>query len=162
MRALRLVPEKTTFRFMRWRTFNFTASIAATIISLILVAVLGLNFGIDFRGGTLIEIKTTDGPADIAQIRELVGGLDLGDVQIQEFGSPDDVLIRVEQQDGGELAQQAVIEKVKSALGDTVEYRRVEIVGPQVSGPGKWSFPGDRRGCLVSGFAADLLATRGP
>ena len=134
MRALRLVPEKTTFRFMRWRTFNFTASIAATIISLILVAVLGLNFGIDFRGGTLIEIKTTDGPADIAQIRELVGGLDLGDVQIQEFGSPDDVLIRVEQQDGGELAQQAVIEKVKSALGDTVEYRRVEIVGPQVSG----------------------------
>ncbi|MCB1480093.1 MAG: protein translocase subunit SecF [Tepidamorphaceae bacterium] len=134
MRALRLVPDKTTFRFMRWRTFNFTASIAATILSLVLVAVMGLNFGIDFRGGTLIEIQTKDGPADIAQIRELVGDLGLGDVQIQEFGAPNDVLIRVEEQDGGELAQQAVIEKVKAALGDGVEYRRVEIVGPQVSG----------------------------
>lgn len=134
MRLLRLIPDKTTLQFMQWKNISFTVSIAATIASLALVAVLGLNFGIDFRGGTLIEIQTKDGPADIAQIRTEVGDLGLGDVQIQEFGSPSDVLIRVEQQEGGELAQQAVIEKVRAALGETVEYRRVEIVGPQVSG----------------------------
>ena len=105
MRLLKLVPDKTNFRFMRWRTVNFTGSIIATIVSLILVAVLSLNFGIDFRGGTLVEIKTINGPADLAQIRLQVGDLGLGDVQIQEFGSPEEVLIRVEQQEGGELAQ---------------------------------------------------------
>ena len=134
MRYLRLIPEKTEIGFMQWRRYSFVASVAAILASIVLVFTLGLNFGIDFRGGTLIEIQNKDGPADIAEIRAKVGGLGLGDVQIQEFGAPEDVLIRVEQQDGGELAQQAVIVKVRDALGDSVEYRRVEIVGPQVSG----------------------------
>ena len=81
MRLLKLVPDKTNFRFMRWRTVNFTGSIIATIVSLILVAVLSLNFGIDFRGGTLVEIKTINGPADLAQIRLQVGDLGLGDLR---------------------------------------------------------------------------------
>ncbi|MFN0263580.1 protein translocase subunit SecF [Tepidamorphus sp. 3E244] len=134
MRGLRLVPDKTYFTFMKWRTISFAFAVATTILSLGIVAVLGLNFGIDFRGGTLIEVQTKDGPANISAMREILGDLGLGDVQIQEFGAPNDVLIRVQEQEGGELAQQAVIEKVKGALGDQVEYRRVEIVGPQVSG----------------------------
>ncbi len=134
MRYLKLIPDQTAIRFMRWRSFSFAGSSAAIVASFILVIVLGLNFGIDFRGGTLIEIQSKDGPADIADIRTRVGDLGLGDVQIQEFGAPTDVLIRVEQQEGGELAQQAVIVKVREALGDSVDYRRVEIVGPQVSG----------------------------
>jgi len=103
------------------------------LLSVVLFFGVGLNYGIDFKGGTLIEIKTTDGPADIGELRDKLNGLGLGDVQIQTFGAPDDVLIRVQEQPGGESAQQAVVDKVKGALGDNVEYRRVEVVGPTVS-----------------------------
>ena len=131
---LKLVPQGTKVPFMRGRFTAFIVSVIAAVTSIFLFFAVGLNFGIDFRGGTLIEIQTTDGPADISEIRSIVGGLDLGDVQIQEFGTPQDVLIRVEEQPGGELAQQQVIVKVREALGEeTVDYRRVEIVGPQVS-----------------------------
>ncbi|MEM8876939.1 MAG: protein translocase subunit SecF [Pseudomonadota bacterium] len=131
---LKLVPAGTKIPFMSGRFAAFVASAIAVLASVVLFFAVGLNFGIDFRGGTLIEIQTTDGPADISEIRSIVGGLDLGDVQIQEFGTPQDVLIRIEEQPGGELAQQQVIVKVREALGEeTVDYRRVEIVGPQVS-----------------------------
>jgi preprotein translocase subunit SecF len=131
---LKLVPPGTKVPFMKARFAAFIVSAIAVMTSIVLFFAVGLNFGIDFRGGTLIEIQTTDGPADLSEIRSVVGGLDLGDVQIQEFGSPQDVLIRVEEQPGGELAQQQVIVLIRDALGeDTVDYRRVEIVGPQVS-----------------------------
>ena len=103
------------------------------VASIGLFGVFGMNLGIDFRGGTLIEIQSTDGPADLGALRATIGELGLGDVQIQEFGAPTDVLIRVEEQPGGELAQQAVITKVRAVLDESVEVRRVEIVGPRVS-----------------------------
>jgi preprotein translocase subunit SecF len=81
----------------------------------------------------LIEVQSKSGPADLAKMRATLGGLGLGDVQLQEFGSPSDVLIRVAQQPGGEQAQQAAINKVREALGNEVDYRRVEVVGPRVS-----------------------------
>ncbi|MEH6726496.1 MAG: protein translocase subunit SecF, partial [Hyphomicrobiales bacterium] len=107
MRTLKLIPDDTKITFMRHRKWSFPLSVAMIIISIALFAVNGLNLGIDFRGGTLMQIKTLEGPADIGEIRDLLSGLDLGDVQVQEFGSPEDVLIRVQQQDGGEEAQQA-------------------------------------------------------
>jgi preprotein translocase SecF subunit len=88
--------------------------------------------GIDFQGGTLIEIQTKESPANLADIRGKVSGLGLGEVQIQEFGAPNSVLIRIASQPT-EQEQQASIGKVKQALGDTVDYRRVEIVGPTIS-----------------------------
>jgi len=94
----------------------------------------GLNYGIDFRGGTLIEIRNKSGPIDLAEMRAKVSNIGLGDMQIQEFGAPTDVLIRIEQQPGGEKNQQNAINKVKAILGDSVDYRRVEVVGPTVSG----------------------------
>ncbi len=133
MRLLRLVPDDTHIRFMWLRRFTMPLSAAMSVLSIVLFLVVGLNFGIDFRGGSLIEVQTRNGPADIAQMRATLSGLGLGDLQIQEFGGPNDVLIRVVEQPGGELAQQAVITKVREALGDSVEYRRVEIVGPTVS-----------------------------
>jgi preprotein translocase subunit SecF len=93
----------------------------------------GLNFGIDFVGGTLIEVQTKAGPADLAKMRATIGGLKLGDFQLQEFGAPNDVLIRISEQPGGDEAQQAAVQKVREALGDEVDYRRVEVVGPSVS-----------------------------
>ncbi len=134
MRLLRMIPDDTHIGFMRLRRITLPLSGLLAVLSIVLFFTVGLNFGIDFQGGSLIEIQTKDGPANIAELRQTVGDLGLGDVQIQEFGAPDEVLIRVVQQEGGELAQQAVIAKIRNALGDSVEYRRVEIVGPTVSG----------------------------
>ena len=131
MRHLRLVPEKTNLQFIRHRNVAFTFSAVLVVASIVLLLVQGLNFGIDFRGGTLIEIKT-EGPADINDLRSRLSGLGLGEVTLQEFGAPDDVMIRIQQQEGDESAQMAAIERVKEALGPGIEYRRVEYVGPKV------------------------------
>ena len=133
MFPLHFIPVDTNYRFIRLRKVAIAFSLVAIAISLALFATRGLNYGIDFRGGTLIEIKT-DGPAVIEDLRSQIGSLGLGDVEIQQFGAPDDVLIRLEQQPGGEAEQQNAINAVKASLGDSVEYRRVEVVGPKVSG----------------------------
>jgi preprotein translocase subunit SecF len=130
---LRIVPDDTKFDFMRFRRISFPASALLSIAAILLFFFHGLNFGIDFVGGTLIEIQSKSGPADLAKMRSTLGGLGLGDVQLQEFGAPTDVLIRVAQQPGGEQAQQAAITKVREALGSDVDYRRIEVVGPRVS-----------------------------
>ena len=133
MKGLRFVPAGTHVAFIRFRTLSFIASSLLMVASLALFFIVDLNYGIDFRGGTLIEIRDKSGPANLSALRSQIGGLGLGDVQVQEFGQPSDVLIRVEQQPGGEQTQQQAIQKVKAALGDTVDYRRVEVVGPTVS-----------------------------
>src|ERR1700716_2167248 len=119
---------------MRFRRISFPVSAVLSILAILLYFFHGLNFGIDFIGGTLIEVQSKDSPADLAQMRNVLGGLGLGDVQLQQFGGPSDVLIRVAQQPGGDAAQQAAVAKVRGALGDAVDYRRIEVVGPRVSG----------------------------
>ncbi len=130
---LRIVPDDTKFDFMRFRRISFPASAVLSIIAIMLYFFHGLNFGIDFIGGTLIEVQSKSGPADLAKMRSTLSGLNLGDVQLQQFGGPTDVLIRVAQQPGGDAAQQAAVAKVREALGTDVDYRRVEVVGPRVS-----------------------------
>ena len=127
------IPANVGVRFIGRKTIFFAFSALLFLGSLGLFLTQGLNYGIDFKGGILIEVKT-DGPADIETMRAQLGALDLGDVQLQEFGEPDDVLIRIQKQDGGDEAQQGAVEAVKSALDETViEYRRTEFVGPTVS-----------------------------
>ncbi|MEP0070529.1 protein translocase subunit SecF [Pyruvatibacter sp.] len=133
MRKLKLVPDDTHIPFLGMRLIALAVSTAMVLGSIAMVIIFGLNFGIDFRGGTMIEIGTEE-PADIADLRNRLGGLGLGEVQIQEFGAPTDVLIRIETQPGGEGAQRGAIQTVRDELGDSVEYRRVEVVGPTVSG----------------------------
>jgi len=130
---LRIVPDETKFDFMRFRRVSFPVSAALSILALVFYFTHGLNFGIDFKGGTLVEVQSKAGPIDIAQMRTTLEGLGLGEIQLQEFGDRGEVLIRISQQPGGETAQQAVVDKVKGALGDSVDYRRVEVVGPRVS-----------------------------
>jgi preprotein translocase subunit SecF len=130
---LRIVPDDTKFDFMRFRRISFPVSAVLSILAIFLYFFHGLNFGIDFVGGTLIEVQSKSGPADLAKMRATLSGLSLGDVQLQEFGGPTNVLIRVAQQPGGEQAQQVAINKVREALGNEVDYRRVEVVGPRVS-----------------------------
>ena len=133
MKLLRLVPDDTTISFMRLRRVSFPFSAFLSLAAIVLFFTVGLNFGIDFRGGTLIEVQSKSGPADLATLRTTLNGLGLGDVQLQQFGTPTDVLIRVEQQPGGEEAQQAAVAKIRAALGDGYDYRRIEVVGPAVS-----------------------------
>lgn len=132
---IKFLPDQPNLRFMAYRNWAFPFSIVMMVVSLGLFGALGLNLGIDFRGGTVVEIRTTDGPADIAGIRTQLNQLQFGDVEVQSFGNDTDVLIRIEQQPGGDQAQQAVVERVRGELGDVgVEYRRFEVVGPRVSG----------------------------
>jgi len=130
---LRIVPDDTKFDFMRFRRISFPISAALSIIAILLYFFHGLNFGIDFVGGTLLEVQSKSGPADIAKMRSTLSALNLGEVQLQQFGSPTEVLIRLAQQPGGDAAQQAAVAKVRGALGDEVNYRRVEVVGPRIS-----------------------------
>lgn len=132
------VPHDTKIDFFGHRYYAMLASIIIIGGSLLCLGIKGLNYGIDFTGGTVIEIKTEQ-PADLSEMRENLNALGLGEVSIQEFGQPDNLLIRLRQQDGGAEDQKAAIEKVHVAL-DTefgegkVDYRRTEYVGPQVGG----------------------------
>ena len=131
--AIRIVPDDTKFDFTRFRRISFPISALLSILAIVLFFTLGLNFGIDFKGGTLLEVQAKSGAADIPAMRTTLGALGLGEIQIQQFGGPADVLIRVAEQPGGDTAQQVAVQKVRGALGDAVEYRRVEVVGPRVS-----------------------------
>ena len=132
-RGIHFIPPDTKIDFVGMRAISWIVSALLTVVPLILIATMGLNMGIDFQGGTLIEIKTKESPANLSDLRGKMSGLGLGEVQIQEFGTPDSVLIRIASLPT-EQEQQQSIAKVKQALGDEVEYRRVEIVGPTISG----------------------------
>jgi preprotein translocase subunit SecF len=130
---IRIIPDDTEFDFMRFRRISFPISAMLSIAAIALYFFHGLNFGIDFIGGTLMEVQTKNGPANLSEMRSTIDGLKLGDFQLQQFGAPDDVLIRISEQPGGDEAQQVAVQKVRDALGDAVDYRRVEVVGPSVS-----------------------------
>ena len=126
-------PHDLRLPFMKYRDLAVGLSILGMLLSLGLFFTRGLNYGVDFKGGSMIEVQSTSGPADIAAIRDSLGKLGLGGVQIQQFGAPTDVLIRVEQQPGGDAEQQTALKKVLDALGAGFQQRRVEVVGPAVS-----------------------------
>ena len=129
--------SNTQIPFMSARIGGFIFSTILIILSFVAFHYNGLNFGIDFKGGTLIEIETVE-EVDLGEIRSNLNSLSIGDVQVQEFGSTKNILIRVEQQEGGDSVQQNVVEVVKASLDNnittSISYRRTEVVGPKVSG----------------------------
>jgi len=150
MALIRYAPLSPELNFMRWRTVFLAFSAFLVLASIALFAVRGLNLGVDFRGGILIEIATKE-PADLADLRARLGSLGLGGVSIQEFGNPNDVLINVQRQEGAEGEQIAAINLIKQELGEAVaEYRRTEFVGPKVGGE-----------LQRAGFLATVLAMLG-
>jgi len=126
-------PHNTRLPFMRYRDIAMAMSVVAMAISIGLFLFRGLNYGVDFKGGSMIEVQSKSGPADIGALRDILSKVGLGGVQIQQFGAPTDVLIRIEEQPGGDAAQQAALKKVIDTIGDKFEQRRVEVVGPAVS-----------------------------
>lgn len=132
---LKWIPENTTINFVRLRFITFGLSTLLAIVSVGLLMTKGLNYGIDFTGGTLIEIQVPGQVPDLGDLRSSLNNLSLGAISIQEFGSPNDLLIRMPEQAGGTDAQTAAIDKVRGMLDEkfeAVEYRRTEFVGPQV------------------------------
>jgi preprotein translocase subunit SecF len=134
MWLVRHIPVETRYRFMWYRRWTFPLSALLSILSVLAFFHFGMNTGIDFRGGTLVEMQSRQGPADIAQIRSDANALGFGPVEVQQFGTPQDVAVRVQLQEGGEEAQQAVVTALRATFEAQYEFRRVEVVGPRVSG----------------------------
>ena len=130
-KPVRLIPDDTKTPFMRLSRFGFFVSGLLCALSILLFATVGLNFGIDFKGGTVMTIRTK-GPAQLDNLRSTLNGLGLGSVELQQFGQPTDVKIRLQSQ-GGEKAEQDAQAKVVAALGPDVEVRSKETSGPTVS-----------------------------
>ena len=134
MKLLRLAPENTKFGFMRLRRFSYPFSAVLSIVSVLMFVLVGMNFGIDFAGGTLMEVRAKSGTADLAQLRQIGQKTGVGHIEVQGFGNASDATLRFGLQPGGDAAQEAAVKKIQEAVGDQYEFRRVEVVGPRVSG----------------------------
>jgi preprotein translocase subunit SecF len=131
MRPIQLLTKVPNLPFMPLRNVGLAIAAIICVATAVLVGVGHLNFGIDFRGGILMEVRT-NGPADLSAMRVKVGAAEVGEVALQGFGAPDDVLLRIPRQEGGEVEQMAAVQKVRDALGAGYDFRRVEVVGPKV------------------------------
>jgi preprotein translocase subunit SecF len=127
-------PHNLKIPFSKWTAFAVIGSILLNLAAIGLATTRGINFSIDFKGGTLIEIHNKTGLANIGDLRTKIGSLGLGAPQIQSLDDGSNVLIRLEEQPGGDKGQSAGVDKLKALLGDSYEYRRIETVGPTVSG----------------------------
>ncbi len=137
MALLRMLPKNPKFDFLRWRAFTSITSLILVLGSLLLWVLVGLNTGIDFRGGFVLEARTLSGAADVESLRGELRGLNLGDVSLQEFGSAREVLIRVQSQDATAATSLSTNNKqaialVQATISDRYEIRRTEFVGAVV------------------------------
>ncbi len=143
---LRVVPEKTNIDFFRAQWLTFGGSMVLTVVAIIAWAVMGLNFGIDFRGGTTIRTEATQ-PVDVGAYRQALSGLDLGDVSITEVFDPTFAenqhvaQIRIAPLDGQESVPPETIAEVEArlkAVDPSITFPSIESVGPKVSGELIW------------------------
>jgi len=150
---LKLIPDNTSIAFIKMRFAAMVFSAALIVASLAVLFTLGLNFGVDFRGGVTIEVADSE-PIDIGAVREAVSALGLGDIKVQEIrdfaGSEPAIVVFIEQQDApdgadeddaeaaNEAAQQDAAalaqDTLRTLLGDDIEFRKIDVVGPVVSG----------------------------
>ena len=144
---LQVIRSDLKVDFVRQRMWAFAVTLLLFVVTIVSLATKGLEYGIDFKGGIVIEARDTRGPVDTSALRDQLSGLGLGDVEIQQFGSPDTALIRVQRQDGGDDVQNQAAASVRTSLGESYEIRRVEVVGPRVG-----------QELLHAGLMATLLA----
>ena len=131
-------PHGTKWKIIEKRLIFVGLSWVLAIASALLIGFKGLNFGVDFKGGSLLEVQSKAGIIDIGSLRTRLDKLGLGDVQVQGVGQGNEALIRVAQQRPAtgvteDKAQAEANDKVKAALGEGIEVRRTEVVGPAVS-----------------------------
>ena len=129
-----------------YKSFSIVSSLLVAI-SIILLSFKGLNFGIDFKGGTLIELRTQDNQTNVATLRGVFSKMNLGDVNIKKFGQDNDYLIKIEKKDTSSNIIELIKEDLTNSIGENFTFRRVENVGPKVSSE-----------LLKSGITAILLS----
>ena len=132
MKPLNLVPIKPSINFLIRRQYFFVFSVILLLSSGFFYLFNGLNLGIDFKGGIMLEVRVSSS-TNISQMRQGLSNLNLGEIKIQQFVADTDFLIRIQKQEGGEKAQQSAIDLVKGTLPNDIKYRRTEFVGPKVS-----------------------------
>jgi preprotein translocase subunit SecF len=136
MRLLKIVPDNTNYKFLKWRNVAIAISIAMIIGSIALVAIRGLNFGVDFAGGLMMEVRFEQA-AQLDELRRTVNSAGAGDASLQSFGDPRTVSIRLPLPEGDDAAVQRVVTKVQNQIRvnhKDAEFRRVETVSGKVSG----------------------------
>jgi SecD/SecF fusion protein len=126
--------DHANIRFMGIRRYTFTVSAALSIAAMIGFATVGMHLGIDFAGGSIVEVQAKQGAADIDDIQARLGDLNIGNVSARRLGDTSSALIQLESQGGGENAEQSAITLVRDELGQDYDFRRVEVVGPAISG----------------------------
>jgi preprotein translocase subunit SecF len=130
--GIRLVPENVNIDFIGKRYVFFGISTLVLIAALVMGMARGINWGIDFKGGFMINMRMSK-DMTLPSLREKFAELKLGDVSFKEVGSQNDVLVTIEKQPGDENAQMAALAKIKDHLGAEVEYRSIDTVGPKAS-----------------------------
>jgi preprotein translocase SecF subunit len=129
-----------------YKSFSIVSTLLVAI-SIMLLSFKGLNFGIDFKGGTLIELRTQDNQTNVATLRGVFSKMNLGDVNIKKFGQDNDYLIKIEKKDTSSNIIELIKEDLTNSIGENFTFRRVENVGPKVSSE-----------LLKSGITAILLS----
>jgi len=129
-----------------YKSFSIVSTLLVAI-SIILLSFKVLNFGIDFKGGTLIELRTQDNQTNVATLRGVFSKMNLGDVNIKKFGQDSDYLIKIEKKDTSSNIIELIKEDLTNSIGENFTFRRVENVGPKVSSE-----------LLKSGITAILLS----
>ena len=132
IKALNFLDKETHFDFISKKIYAYVFSITLILLSVSLLFAKGLNWGIDFSGGVLIEVKS-EKEVDLASIRSILSNLNLGEIGLQSMGDDNqEIMIRAQLAGDDEKAQVKALETIKEALGEGYDYRRVEIVGPRV------------------------------
>ena len=115
-----------------YKLFNLI-SLSLVIASILLLFFKGLNFGVDFKGGTLIELRGNDNSVNVTSLRQSFSKMNLGDFNVKKFGNENDFLIKIEKKDTSVNAIESIKKELKSSIGNSFDFRRVENVGPKVS-----------------------------
>ncbi|ALK09780.1 protein translocase subunit SecD [Blastochloris viridis] len=134
--GIKLIPDGTAIPFMRARFAGIAVSAVLSLASIGLFIYPGLNYGVDFKGGIQMELAT-DGPADFGKLRAELDNLGLGEITLQQFGGPSNVLVRAERQPGSEEAQTVAVQTIRAKIAEIApgaKIERTEVVGPKVSG----------------------------
>ena len=130
MKTLKLIKQNTNIKFLKYKKITLFISLIFCLLSFFSVFINGLNFGIDFKGGSLIEVKSEES-INISNVRSKLSSLNLGDVQIQNFGSDKNILVRVEASSSENNS--SVLSIITNELVSFGEIQRTEVVGPKIS-----------------------------
>ncbi|MBW9113211.1 protein translocase subunit SecDF [Rhizobium cauense] len=126
--------DHANIRFMGIRRYTFTVSAALSILAMAGFATFGANLGVDFAGGSVVEVKAKQGTADPDDIRARLSDLNMGDIAARRLADPSTALVRIQAQGGGENAEQSAMTLLRQELGDDYDVRSAQVVGPAVSG----------------------------